>query len=142
MAVQDTLVGRTLSHYRLERLIGAGGMGAVYLARDLALARQAAIKVVGDRLDPSMQHRLRREAEACARLQHPAIATFFESGEAGGATFIAMEYVCGMTLRERLGGGALPFGEALSIGPCCSKRSITPMRRASCTAISSPRTSC
>ena len=116
MADQATLVGCTLSHYRLERLLGAGGMGAVYLARDLALARPAAIKVVGDRLDPLMSHRLCREAEACARLQHPAIATFYESGDANGVTFIAMEYVRGVTLRARLGGGALPFGEALSIG--------------------------
>ena len=111
-----SLAGHTLSHYCLERLLGEGGMGAVYLAADLALGRPAAIKIVGDRIDPSMRDRLRREAEALARLQHPAIATFYETGEDAGVAFIAMEYVRGVTLRERLGGGALPLGEALSIG--------------------------
>lgn len=105
----------TLSHYRLERVLGSGGMGTVYLARDLALSRPAAVKIVGDRLDPSMRQRLLREADASARLQHPSIATFYESGEADGVAFIAMEYVRGETLRARLGRGALPVGDALSI---------------------------
>jgi TolB-like protein len=111
-----SLLGRTLSHYRIERLLGAGGMGAVYLAQDLALGRQAALKVVGDRLDAAMRLRLLREAEANARLQHPAIATFFESGESDGISFIALEYVRGETLRERLVRGSVPLAEALAIG--------------------------
>jgi serine/threonine protein kinase len=110
------VIGRTLSHYLIEQRLGAGGMGTVYLARDLALGRPAAVKVVTDVLDDSLRQRLLREADASARLQHPAIATFYESGEADDVAFIAMEYVRGRTLRERLGGGPLPVNEVLAIG--------------------------
>ena len=72
------VIGATLSHYLVERPLGAGGMGAVYLARDLALGRMAAVKVVADAFEPAVRQRLQREAEASARLQHPAIATFYE----------------------------------------------------------------
>jgi serine/threonine protein kinase/tetratricopeptide (TPR) repeat protein len=91
-------------------------MGTVYLARDVALARPAAIKVVSDEYDRTFRQRLLREAEANARLQHPAIATFYESGESDGIAFIAMEYVRGQTLRERLGAGALPLKSVLGAG--------------------------
>lgn len=110
------MIGRTLSHYRIDRQLGAGGMGSVYRARDLALGRDVAIKVVGDELDPSLRGRLLREAEAGARLQHPVIATFYEAGTADDdVAFIAMEYVRGSTLRDRLGSGSLPPDEAVAI---------------------------
>lgn len=109
------VIGRTLAHYRIDQRLGAGGMGAVYLARDLALGRPVAIKVVGSDLDPSLRERLLREAAACARLQHPAIATFYESGETPEGAFIAMEYVRGATLRDRLAAGPLPLRDALAI---------------------------
>ena len=109
------VLGATLGHYRLETPLGSGGMGSVYLARDLALGRMAAVKVVGDAFEPSLRQRLLREAEASARLQHPAIATFYESGEDDGHAFIAMEYVRGRTLRDRIRTGALPTVEAVRI---------------------------
>ena len=109
------MIGRTISHYLVEESLGAGGMGAVYRARDLALGRMAAIKVVAGTYDQSLQKRLVREAEANARLQHPAIATFYESGESEGHAFIAMEYVRGRTLRDRLASGPLPMADAASV---------------------------
>ncbi len=109
------MIGKTLSHYLIERRLGAGGMGEVFLARDLALGRPAAVKVLASSLTDAARARLFREAEACARLQHPAIATFFESGESDGVAFLAMEFVAGETLRDRLRRGALPFPQALSV---------------------------
>ena len=110
--------GQLLSHYRLEERLGAGGMGEVFRARDIALGRDAALKLLPRDFEPSLRARLIREAEACARLQHPAIATFFETGEAGGDLFIAMELVEGRTLRERLQEGPLRFEDALAITSC------------------------
>ena len=109
------MIGRTLSHYRIEQRLGAGGMGSVYRARDLALGRDVALKVVGDELDSSMRERLLREAETGARLQHPVIATFFEAGKADEVAFIAMEYVRGSTLRDRLGRGPFAPAEAVAL---------------------------
>ncbi len=109
------VLGRTLSHYRVDHRLGAGGMGSVYRARDLALGRDVALKVVTDGYDASLRERLLREAEANARLQHPAIATFFEAGMADGTAFIAMEYVRGTTLRDRLGGGPVPTDQAVAV---------------------------
>jgi serine/threonine protein kinase len=109
------VLGRTISHYRVERRLGAGGMGEVFLARDLALGRMAAVKVLSPSLTADSRARLFREAKACARLQHPAIATFFEAGEADDVAFLAMEYVSGETLRDRLRRGPLPFPQTLSI---------------------------
>ena len=90
-------------------------MGAVYLAHDLALGRQAALKVVTNSVEIELRDRLLREAEANARLQHPAIATFYESSEADGQSFIAMEYVRGLTLRDVLAGGPLAPDRAIAI---------------------------
>jgi TolB-like protein/cytochrome c-type biogenesis protein CcmH/NrfG len=109
------VIGRTISHYRIDRRLGAGGMGEVYLACDLALGRAAALKVLPEKLDASLAPRLLREAEACARLQHPAIATFYEAGESDGVVFLAMEYVPGQTLRDRLVEGPLPYRQAVAL---------------------------
>lgn len=113
-----SLIGRRLTHYLVERRIGGGGMGEVYLARDLALGRSAALKVLRSDLPGDLTERLRREAHAFARLQHPWIATFYEADEADGVSFLAMEYVPGETLRERLRQGALPPDRALSVTSC------------------------
>ncbi|MFN2633458.1 MAG: protein kinase, partial [Thermoanaerobaculia bacterium] len=110
--------GQIVSHYRIEERLGVGGMGEVFRARDIALGRPAALKLLAKDFEPQLRARLIREAEACARLQHPAIATFFETGEASGEVFIAMEFVEGRTLRERLHDGALPFANALAVATC------------------------
>ena len=91
-------------------------MATVFLARDLALARLVALKIVTGDVDPALRSRLLREAIASARLQHPAIATFYESGEIADVAFIAMEYVDGETLRDRLGRGSLRFEMVVAVG--------------------------
>jgi len=110
-----SLVGTTLSHYEVERLLGAGGMGEVYLATDRALGRKAALKVLSPDADSELRARALREARAIAQLQHPGIVTFFESGEVSPSTFIAMEYIEGRTLRARLAEGPMAVGEAVSL---------------------------
>ncbi|MHC4404458.1 MAG: protein kinase domain-containing protein, partial [Planctomycetota bacterium] len=108
-------VGRVISHYRLDERVGAGGMGEVYRAYDLALGRDCALKILRSGFPSHLRDRLLREAQTCARLQHPGIATFFEAGEAEGEAFIAMEYVLGQTLRERLRQGPLPVDLAMTM---------------------------
>lgn len=117
-AFEPELLGQTLAHYRLEEQLGSGGMSDVFRARDLALGRDVAIKVVPRTVRPELRRRLLREAETSAKLQHPAIATFYEAGEDKGEAFIAMEYVRGETLRARLRKGALPLDESLAIASC------------------------
>jgi len=108
------MVGQRISHYEIERLLGAGGMGQVFLARDLALGRLVALKLLPPSFRADLRSRLLREAEAARRLQHPGIATFYESGEEDGTAFVAMEYVPGDTLRRRLRGGPFPIQAALA----------------------------
>ncbi len=94
----------TLSHYRIVSKIGAGGMGEVYLAEDTRLHRRVALKLLPAEL-ASNQDRMRRfeqEAQAAAALNHPNIATIHEIGESGGVHFIAMEFIDGVTLREKI----------------------------------------
>ena len=111
------LLGRTLGSYRIERLLGRGGMGAVFLAYDTSLHRQVALKVVaGAAGDASSQTQLVREARSAAALNHPAICTIHEVGNADGTPFIAMEYVNGRSLSDRLREGALPVDLAMRYG--------------------------
>jgi len=118
VSANDPHTGRRLSHYLLERRIGTGGMGEVYLAQDLALGRPAAVKLLRPDLAADLPALIRREARTFARLQHPWIATFYEAGEADGLAFLAMEYVDGETLREKLRRGSLPVDDALSLVSC------------------------
>ena len=111
----DDRSGQLVAHYRLEHHLGAGGMGVVYRASDIALGRAAAVKLLPGAATADVRDRLRAEAVACARLQHPAIATFFESGEADGNAFIAMEFVDGPTLRARLADGPLGVTDTVAI---------------------------
>ena len=113
------LEGRVISHYRVEALLGAGGMGVVYSARDLALGRMAALKVLPDVFTSGIRERLLLEADASSRLQHPAIATYYESGESDGIAFIAMELVArGDAAPAACGAGAIAVGEALAWTAC------------------------
>src|SRR6267143_5439806 len=97
-------VNTTLSHYRIVSKIGAGRMGEVYLAQDTKLDRKVALKIL--RADVAAnQDRMRRfvqEAKAAATLNHPNIAHMYEIGESEGTNFIAMEFVDGVTLREKI----------------------------------------
>jgi predicted Ser/Thr protein kinase len=93
-------VARRLPHLEVRELIGQGGMGAVYLARQPALDRPVALKLVRPRAaDPAFAERFAREARALARLSHPNVVAVYESGEADGLPYLVMEYVPGATLR-------------------------------------------
>ncbi len=105
------LVGRRLGSYEVVARLGRGGMGVVYLARDLRLERLVAIKLVAPEAasDPQRRARLVREARAAATLSHPGIATVYALEEVGHHLLIVSEYIRGETLREELARGPLPL---------------------------------
>ena len=107
--------GEFIGPYRVQRILGEGGMGVVYLAWDDALGRDVALKAVSPAYthDPVRRERLRREARAAARLTHPGIATVYVLEEHGGDFFIVSEYVAGETLREEIARGPLPIDRVL-----------------------------
>jgi len=109
--------GQPLGHFRIERPLGAGGMGEVYLATDLALDRPVAIKVLPPGTHRSANHRDRliREARAQARITHPNVGHIYFIGEEAGRLYFAMEYVAGQTVATRIAAGPLPVDDALSI---------------------------
>ena len=101
---EATLVGRTISHYQVLSLLGAGGMGEVYLARDPRLDRTVALKILPEELaaDADRMQRFTREAKAASALNHPNVATIYDVGESDGISFIVMEHVEGETLLARI----------------------------------------
>ena len=104
--------------FEVRALLGEGGMGRVYRARDPRLGRDVAVKVLPAELtdDPDRRQRLVREARAAAKLNHPGITTILEIGESDGATFLALELVEGETLADLVARGPLPFDRVLGIG--------------------------
>jgi eukaryotic-like serine/threonine-protein kinase len=108
----------TISHYRILKKLGAGGMGEVYLARDSRLGREVAIKLLPHSFaaDPVRLRRFEQEARAAAALNHPSIAHIYEIGEAQGVNFIALEYVEGVSLHEKIDSRPLPVAEIIQIG--------------------------
>ena len=109
------MIGTTISHYKVLEKIGEGGMGEVFLAQDTRLDRKVALKFLPEELqeDPAAQRRFLREAKSAAALDHPFICHIHEVGEAEGKSFIAMEYVQGGMLREKLAQGPMPVREAM-----------------------------
>lgn len=108
-----------LGHYLLHEVIGSGGMGTVYLASDLCLQRQVAIKVLHDRLasDPALHHAFLREARACAALSHPHIISIFSLEKVAGQSFLVMELAGGGNLHCRVEDeGPLPEWAVLDLG--------------------------
>jgi len=111
----DLPEGLRLGHFRIEKKLGAGGMGEVYLATDLALDRPVAIKVLPEAsTSGAARERLIREARAQARIQHPNVAHIYFIGEEDGRLYFAMELLVGKTLAERAAAGPLSVEEALS----------------------------
>src|SRR5215813_12517702 len=110
-------MGKTLAHYQIESLLGAGGMGEVYRARDLKLGRAAAVKLLPDEFasDAERVARFEREAKVLAALNHPNIAALYGMEHADGKHFLVMELVEGETLAERIRRGPVPVEEALRI---------------------------
>src|SRR5712691_7734855 len=109
--------GTKVGGYEIVALIGAGGMGEVYRARDTKLGRDVAIKVLPESFagDPERMARFEREAQVLASLNHPQIATIHGLEESNGVRALVMELVEGPTLADRIGGRAMPLDEALPI---------------------------
>lgn len=111
MLPPETLLGR----YRIEHVLGSGGMGVVYRAVDTRLGRAVALKVLSAHLDIQHQHRLETEARTASSLNHPNILTVYEIAEEEGVRYIATEFIEGTTLRRLLKQRTLSPGEALNI---------------------------
>jgi serine/threonine protein kinase len=110
--------GTQLGPYRIEALLGAGGMGEVYRATDTRLKRDVAVKVLSPRLvtEPSAKQRFEREAHTASALNDPHICTIYDVGEHEGQQFLVMELLEGQTLKQYMDGRALTVGQALKLG--------------------------
>src|SRR5512146_1589821 len=114
----ESLVGKSIGHYKIVGLLGSGGMGMVYDAEDADLGRHVAIKVLSAELknEAAMLERFKREARAASALNHPGICTVYAIEQHDGQPFIVMELIKGSTLAEKMGRQPFEIGALLDLG--------------------------